>query len=105
MASIYRVAFSFRYTMPGDIFRNIDVVRDIVSPITIIHGTEDEIVPFSNGEELFDACAKAWRSKPLWVHGASHNNIEEFLRLVELCIFCKLCVDGEVGIVGCLWTI
>jgi pimeloyl-ACP methyl ester carboxylesterase len=43
MLSIYRVAFNFRFTIPGDLFPNIDRIRDIQSPVFIIHGTRDEV--------------------------------------------------------------
>ncbi|MFB6294820.1 MAG: alpha/beta hydrolase [Candidatus Nanohaloarchaea archaeon] len=32
----------------------LDVVGDIDVPIRFVHGTDDEIVPFANSEELFD---------------------------------------------------
>jgi fermentation-respiration switch protein FrsA (DUF1100 family) len=80
LLSVYRVAFNFRFTFPGDMFPNVDRVRHIESPILIIHGTRDEVVPFWNGEELFLACQVKWRAKPFWVEFAGHNNIETLLR-------------------------
>lgn len=44
--------------MPGDVFPNIDRIGHIQSPIFIIHGTRDEVVPFWHGQELFLACQK-----------------------------------------------
>ncbi|RHX96979.1 hypothetical protein DYB36_008048 [Aphanomyces astaci] len=79
LLSIYRVAFQFRFSLLGDMFCNIDHVGHIESPVTIIHGTRDEVIPFWHGEELFVACQAAWRSLPLWVQDAGHNNIEAFL--------------------------
>lgn len=46
----------------------------------IIHGTQDEVVPFWHGQELFLALPQPWRAKPFWVEGAGHNNIEALLR-------------------------
>lgn len=82
LLSIYRVAFTFRFTMPGDMFCNLDLIEEVESPVTIIHGTRDEVVPFWHGEELFERCQQAWRYKPLWVTDAGHNNIEAYLRYV-----------------------
>ncbi|CAK4085929.1 unnamed protein product [Aphanomyces euteiches] len=102
LLSIYRVAFQFRFSLPGDLFCNIDRVGDIESPVTIIHGTRDEVIPFWHGEELFVACQPAWRSKPLWVQDAGHNNIEMFLGakgdsfFVHLREFVALCHDTNV---------
>ena len=45
-----------------------------------MHGTQDEVVPFWHGENLFAALPQEWRAKPFWVDGAGHNNIEALLR-------------------------
>lgn len=39
LASAFRVAFNFRFTMPGDLFPNIDRVKNIACPVFVIHGT------------------------------------------------------------------
>ncbi|CAI5744055.1 unnamed protein product [Peronospora destructor] len=77
--SMFRVVFNFRYTLPGDLFCNIDIIDQVQSPVTIIHGTRDEVVPFWHGEGLFEVCPQEWRCKPLWVTDAGHNNIEAYL--------------------------
>ncbi len=79
VASIYRVAIPFRWTMPGDKFPNIDRIGSIRAPIFVIHGTHDEIVPFYNGEDLFLAASIEYRAKPLWIEGGGHNNLEIYL--------------------------
>jgi abhydrolase domain-containing protein 17 len=80
LLSAYRVAFNFRCTMMGDKFPNIDYAPNIQCPVLIIHGTQDEVVPFWHGEDLFVAVQQIWRAKPFWVEGAGHNNIEAMLR-------------------------
>ncbi|CAN0398486.1 unnamed protein product, partial [Laminaria digitata] len=80
LASAFRVAFNFRFTMPGDLFPNIDRVKNVACPLFIIHGTRDEVVPFWHGQELFLATPTKWRAKPFWVDGAGHNNVEALLR-------------------------
>jgi abhydrolase domain-containing protein 17 len=80
LLSAYRVAFNFRFTMVGDRFPNIDYAPNIKCPVFIIHGTQDEVVPFWHGQELFLALPQQWRAKPFWVEGAGHNNIEALLR-------------------------
>ena len=77
--SIFRVAFNFRFTMPGDMFCNVDRIPHITCPVFIIHGTNDEIVPFWNGEELFSRVQKPYRVRPLWVQDGGHNNLESLL--------------------------
>ncbi|RQM12911.1 hypothetical protein DD237_005166 [Peronospora effusa] len=81
--SMFRVVFNFRYTLPGDLFCNIDIIDQVQSPVTIIHGTRDEVVPFWHGEGLFEVCPQEWRCKPLWVTDAGHNNIEAYLSTVS----------------------
>jgi fermentation-respiration switch protein FrsA (DUF1100 family) len=78
--SIYRVAFNFRFTLPGDMFANVDRIKSINCPLMIIHGTKDEVVPFWNSEILFINSLIQWRGKPLWVDQAGHNNIESTLQ-------------------------
>ena len=80
LLSAYRVAFHFRYSMPGDMMCNIDKIPYIRSPVFIIHGRQDEIVPFWHGEELYLATHPRFRYQPLWVNEAGHNNIEVTLR-------------------------
>lgn len=80
LCSAYRVAFNFRFTIFGDKFPNIDYAPHIRCPVFIVHGTQDEVVPFWHGQELFLALAQPWRAKPFWVEGAGHNNIEALLR-------------------------
>ena len=76
LLSVYRVAFNFRFTLPGDMFPNIDRMANMACPVLIIHGTRDEIVPFWNGEMLFLETPICWRARPMWIDGAGHNNIE-----------------------------
>jgi len=80
LLSAYRVAFDFRFTMVGDKFPNIDYAPKIQCPVFIVHGTQDEVVPFWHGEDLFMSLQQKWRAKPFWVEGAGHNNIEALLR-------------------------
>ena len=80
LLSAYRVAFKFRFTMVGDRFPNVDYAPNIKCPVFIVHGTQDEVVPFWHGQDLFLAVPQPWRAKPFWVEGAGHNNIEALLR-------------------------
>uniref|UniRef100_A0A7R9YE29 Serine aminopeptidase S33 domain-containing protein n=1 Tax=Pinguiococcus pyrenoidosus TaxID=172671 RepID=A0A7R9YE29_9STRA len=80
LLSALRVALDLRYTFQCDMFPNVHRVRDFRTPTLIIHGTHDEIVPFWHGERLFFTLPPQYRARPLWVHGAGHNNIEAVLR-------------------------
>jgi len=65
--------------LPGFLFRRLrgrfdtlESVKDVRAPIFVIHGTQDEIVPFRMGEALLAGAAepKEW----LTIDGAGHND-------------------------------
>lgn len=55
-------------------FRNIDKIASFKKPTLIIHAEQDHIIPFSDGQALFDACSAPHKSL-LKIPGANHNNI------------------------------
>lgn len=64
----------------SDKSRNIDnlsKIRTFANPTLIIHAEYDHIIPFSDGQVLFDACP-AENKRLLKIEGANHNDI--FLR-------------------------
>ena len=42
----------------------------------VVHGTHDEVIPFSNGQDLHTSCGKYHPLPPAWIDGATHNNLE-----------------------------
>lgn len=58
-------------------FRNIDKITKVTKPTLIIHAEHDHIIPFSDGQALFDA-SPAGNKQLLKIPGANHNDI--FLR-------------------------
>lgn len=54
-------------------FDNIDRIDDVTMPVLVVHGTADEIVPFSMGEKLY-AAARAPK-KFMRAEGGSHHNL------------------------------
>jgi len=55
-------------------FRNIDKIRNFDKPTLIIHAEFDHIIPFSDGEALYDACPSPKKAF-LKIPGANHNDI------------------------------
>jgi fermentation-respiration switch protein FrsA (DUF1100 family) len=53
-------------------YNNLDKIRRVPSPLLIIHGDKDEIVPFSMGQKLFEAAADPKAFYP--VKDAGHND-------------------------------
>lgn len=78
--SVLRIMVNVGFTPIGDCFPNVDRVSDITScPIYLIHGKEDEVIPFSHGKELYEAILMTRGGKafpPFWADDAAHSNIE-----------------------------
>jgi hypothetical protein len=70
-----------------DAFRNIEKIRAVDKPCLIIHGERDHLIPFAEGEALFEAC-KSKEKRLLMIPGADHNDLlyrglEEYLQAVK----------------------
>ncbi len=59
---------------------NQEKIRQWSGPALIIHGEQDQLIPFSHGQALFAACTST-EKKLLKIAGAGHNDI--FLRGLE----------------------
>ena len=55
-------------------FRQLDKIAQFQKPLLIIHAEFDHIIPFSDGQALFDASAAADKTL-LKIPGANHNDI------------------------------
>jgi len=73
--SIYRVVLNFRWTLPGDMFPNIDRISKVECPVCIIHSIKDEIIPFYHAKEMYEKVKKKF--DPLYIDGTSHNTIDK----------------------------
>jgi len=77
-----RVAFpNTKRTWFFDVFPSIDKISKITSPVLVIHGTEDEVIDFSHGLQIYQKCTKP--VEPLWVDGAGHNDIELYNQYLD----------------------
>lgn len=47
----------------------------------VIHGTDDEVIDFSHGLEIYDKLPVT--VEPLWVEGAGHNDVELYGAYLE----------------------
>jgi fermentation-respiration switch protein FrsA (DUF1100 family) len=55
-------------------FRHIEKIGRVQKPVLIIHAEFDHIIPFSDGQALFDACPSPAKSL-VKIPGANHNDI------------------------------
>jgi fermentation-respiration switch protein FrsA (DUF1100 family) len=78
--SVYRIVIDTGCTVYGDKFPNIDYAPMIKSPLILVHGTADQIVPFNHSERLFEALPPQSRARPLYVEGMGHNNVHSVVR-------------------------
>lgn len=78
--SVYRVVLESGCTLPGDKFPNIDFLPFVRSPVMLIHGTKDQIVPFHHSEQLLSVVEPPYRATPLLIEGMGHNNIHPMVR-------------------------
>lgn len=62
-----------RKILPIDYFDNLARIKKVTSPLLVIHGTDDEVVPFAHGKALYEAANKPRFS--LYLEGAKHNDI------------------------------
>jgi len=68
-------------------FRNVDKIKNFDKPTLIIHAEYDHIIPYSDGQTLYDACPSEDK-KLLKIPGANHNDIfmrglQEYLAAVK----------------------
>ena len=73
--SIYRIMMNFRWTLPGDIFSNIDRIKNVECPVCIIHSIKDEIIPFYHAKELYKNVKNKFN--PLYIDNTSHNTVDQ----------------------------
>jgi abhydrolase domain-containing protein 17 len=69
--SVFRVLTGVRL-LPFDFFENERKLARISAPVLVMHGEQDEIIPFSHGEQLFAAAKEPKRFYR--VPGAAHND-------------------------------
>jgi fermentation-respiration switch protein FrsA (DUF1100 family) len=55
-------------------FRNVDKIRHWTKPLLVIHAEHDQIIPYAEGLELYDACPSQEKTL-LKVADAGHNDI------------------------------
>lgn len=77
--SVYRIVVDTGCTVYGDKFPNIDYAPQIKSPVILVHGTADQIVPFNHSERLYEALPPSSRARPLYIEGMGHNKMSTLL--------------------------
>lgn len=63
-------------------FNNAGLVKEVRSPVLLIHGKADEVIQFSHAVELLRLCG-AFAVPPLWIDGIGHVGIERTREFYE----------------------
>ncbi len=58
-------------------FKNIENIAAIATPTYLIHGTDDDLVPFEHGQRLLEL-SKASKKEFFPIKGANHNDLSSF---------------------------
>lgn len=59
---------------PGDRFPNFRFIKEITTPLLVIHGENDEVIPFSNGRKLYELSPSENKTF-LPIPDAGHNDL------------------------------
>lgn len=59
--------------LPWDKFPNARKMSRVTCPVLVIHGRDDQVIPFWHGERLFALATS--RKQNFWVAGAGHNDV------------------------------
>jgi len=62
--------------------RTNEYIKDVKSPILIIHGTDDSIVPYDSGKKLFEIISNN-NGQFVTIPGGNHNDLIEFKEYTE----------------------
>ena len=69
--SAFRVKTRWKL-FPWDKFDNLKHIQQVKCPVLIMHGRDDEILPFWHGEKLYNAALG--KKMNLWIDGGQHND-------------------------------
>ena len=58
-------------------FPTFQFIQNVSCPITMVHGTDDDIVPYNSAKKLFEVAPKT-QTKFINVEGGNHNNLIDF---------------------------
>lgn len=67
-------------SLAGDAFDNLSKIKDIKVPLLVIHGTDDRVIPFAMGKQLFDSAQT--KKQFIKIAGGGHNNLQANYRQV-----------------------
>lgn len=88
----------------NDIFTTLSKIDKINVPIFVIHGTFDTIVPFEQGNKIYEKHCEHFQKlrrntfKPYWIMGAGHNDYLNVCSIAAYCSAVKSFIDYSENI-------
>ncbi|GMH30625.1 hypothetical protein Nepgr_032468 [Nepenthes gracilis] len=76
-----RVMYPVKRTYWFDIYKNIDKIPLVNSPVLVIHGTADDVVNWAHGKKLWELCKEKY--EPLWIKGGNHCDLELYPEYIK----------------------
>lgn len=73
MAAVARYHYPWIFLSPWDKYDSLSRIGEIQAPLLIVHGTHDQLVPYSEGMELFQQAKEP--KQMLGFKGRGHNNL------------------------------
>jgi uncharacterized protein len=77
MAESYFSLFSVEHKLPYKL-PSFQYLKSVNCPIFIVHGTEDEVVPYSSGKKLFDSLPHKEKATFVTIPNGKHNDLSNF---------------------------
>ncbi|CRG98525.1 alpha/beta hydrolase, putative [Plasmodium relictum] len=74
LSSIHRVKLRLKFTLPYDLFCNIDKIHLIKCPILFIHGKKDKLISFKGTEEMIQKTKV--NTYYMLIEEGGHNNLD-----------------------------
>ncbi|AXT54950.1 alpha/beta hydrolase [Aquimarina sp. AD1] len=74
---IFPVKNILKYKFPSNTF-----IENVKCPITIYHGTDDGVVPYTSGQKLFRSILTS-KKKMITIEGGSHNDLIKFDKYIN----------------------
>jgi len=74
LLSAVRVVMRTLFTLPIDVFANVDKIHKVKAPVLIIHGEADEVISVTHGKTLSGMIKNSY--PPFFIPRAGHNDIE-----------------------------
>ncbi|XP_059275607.1 uncharacterized protein LOC132030128 isoform X1 [Lycium ferocissimum] len=92
-----RVLCHANFSFCFDIYKNLNKIQKVKSPVLVIHGTDDDVVNWLHGNGLWKMSRDPY--EPLWIKGGGHCNLELYPDYIRhLCRFIQEmeCMTTEI---------